>query len=382
MLIACPTPLLGGLSPRSFMARHWQKKPLLIRRALVDAMPGFDRARLFALAAGDAVESRLVVRDGARWSLRAGPLPRRSLPPLASRAWTVLVQGVDLHDDAARRLLERFRFVADARLDDVMVSFASDGGGVGPHVDSYDVFLLQLAGRRRWRVGRPSTLRLRDDVPLKMLADFVPAHDWLLETGDMLYVPPGWGHDGIAEGECLTASIGFRAPDAKELAAATLQRVAEHAGLRRDGGLYRDAGADATDRPARVPAALQAFNEAAVRACLADRSSLRRALGESLSEPKADTWFERAVAGPAFDAGVVLDRRTRMLYDDACLYINGESLVLPPPTRALWRKLADRRRLEVADLRRLGDEGRALIAQWFEAGWCANIDVDGKESET
>ena len=139
------------------------------------------------------------------------------------------MQGVDLHDDAAHRLLQRFRFVPDARLDDVMVSYASDGGGVGPHIDSYDVFLLQVAGRRRWRIGRVARPRLRDDVPLKMLAGFEAAEDWLLEPGDMLYLPPGWGHDGIAVGECLTASIGFRAPAAAGLAADALQRLADAA---------------------------------------------------------------------------------------------------------------------------------------------------------
>ncbi|MEO8835574.1 MAG: cupin domain-containing protein, partial [Caldimonas sp.] len=186
-----PMALLGGLSAADFARRHWQKRPLVIRHACVGGLPGFDRTSLFALAARDDVESRLVVRTGERWSVRAGPLPRRVLPALAVPGWSLLVQGIDLHDERARRLLDRFRFVADARLDDVMVSYASDGGGVGPHVDSYDVFLLQVAGRRRWRVGPVARrARLRDDVPLKMLADFAPRHDWLLEPGDMLYLPP------------------------------------------------------------------------------------------------------------------------------------------------------------------------------------------------
>src|SRR5204863_1380137 len=130
--------------------------------------------RLLPLAEGADVESRVVVRAGGRWSGRRGPLARRALPTLATPAWTLLVQGVDLHDEQAHRLLRRFRFIADARLDDVMCSYASDGGGVGPHVDSYDVFLLQTKGRRRWRIGRAAKARLRDDVPLKMLAEFVP----------------------------------------------------------------------------------------------------------------------------------------------------------------------------------------------------------------
>ncbi|MDQ2928184.1 MAG: cupin domain-containing protein, partial [Pseudomonadota bacterium] len=164
-----PMALLGGLSAADFMRRHWQRSPRLIRAAVPGALPGFDRRRVFALAAEDDVESRLIVHSGREWSVRHGPLPRRSLPPLTVPRWTLLVQGVDLHDEAVHRLRDRFRFIGDARLDDVMVSFATDGGGVGPHLDSYDVFLLQVAGRRRWRVGRTAKPAWRRDVPLKML---------------------------------------------------------------------------------------------------------------------------------------------------------------------------------------------------------------------
>src|SRR6185437_2504674 len=162
-----PLALLGGLSASTFMRTHWQARPLLVRSALRDVdlhIP--DRSRLFELAARDDVESRLVIREGERWSVRHGPFRRRALPPLTQHGWTLLVQGVDLHDDAAHDLLARFRFISDARLDDAMFSYASDGGGVGPHVDSYDVFLLQTSGRRRWRIGRARRARLRDDVPL------------------------------------------------------------------------------------------------------------------------------------------------------------------------------------------------------------------------
>ncbi|MCB2022132.1 MAG: cupin domain-containing protein, partial [Burkholderiaceae bacterium] len=136
-----PIALLGGLTPAQFMRRHWQKKPLLVRAAVPGFAPPLSRTELFALAADDAVESRLLVRDGARWRLRHGPMPRSALPPLSRPGGTPLRQGVDLHVQAARALLDSFRFVPEARLDDLMISYASDGGGVGPHVDSYDVFL-------------------------------------------------------------------------------------------------------------------------------------------------------------------------------------------------------------------------------------------------
>jgi 50S ribosomal protein L16 3-hydroxylase len=368
-----PLALLGGLSASAFMQRHWQKKPLLIRSALPGALAHIDRARLFALAAQERVESRLVVRSGRQWSVRPGPLARRSLPARSSGNWTLLVQGVDLHDDDAHRLLRRFRFIADARLDDVMCSWAADGGGVGPHVDSYDVFLLQTAGRRRWRVGRARDARLRDDVPLKMLADFVASEEWLLDAGDMLYLPPGWGHDGVAVGECITASIGFRAPAADEIAADVVERVAE---LARDAATaprerqrYRDAGAPPCDRPARIPAPLRRFADAALDRLLADGSVRARALGEVLSEPKPATWFD---ADPArsLRAGIALDRRTRMLYDEHFVFVNGEAIRAAGRDATLMRRLADERRLDAKSVAQASPAARALLAEWLRAGWC------------
>src|SRR4051812_20527068 len=149
-----PLALLGGRSPAAFMRDHWQKRPLLIRGAfpLADAVGAplspVAPAELFALAARDDVESRLVLRDArtGAWRLRHGPFARRALPPLSRAGWTLLVQGVDLHVEAAHALLQRFRWVSDARVDDLMISYATPGGGVGPHIDSYDVFLLQVHG--------------------------------------------------------------------------------------------------------------------------------------------------------------------------------------------------------------------------------------------
>jgi len=371
-----PTALLGGLSASTFMRRHWQKKPLLVRAACADALPGLDRSRLFELAARDDVESRLVVRDGVRWSVRPGPLARRALPALATPRWTLLVQGVDLHDDAAHRLLRRFRFIADARLDDVMCSFATDGGGVGPHVDSYDVFLLQASGRRRWRIGRASRARLCDGVPLKILADFAPSEEWLLEPGDMLYLPPGWGHDGIAHGECITASIGFRAPLGAELAAEIVERIAESAREKRDAASardptrYRDPGSAAAARPARIPPALQQFADAAVERLVSDRDERSRALGETLSEPKPGTWFEQRPPTRVLPSPLVLDRRTRMLYDDRFVFINGDSHRASGRDAALLRRFADTRRLDAGSVASASPVASELLAEWLRAGWC------------
>jgi 50S ribosomal protein L16 3-hydroxylase len=362
-----PLALLGGRSPADFMRRHWHRRPLLVRGAWAGAAPPIGRAALFDLAARDDVESRLVVRDGARWTVRPGPLPRRALPPLRRPGWTLLVQGVDLHAAPAHELLARFRFVPDARLDDLMVSYATDGGGVGPHVDSYDVLLLQVHGRRRWRVGPVADATLRDDVPLKLLARFEPRHDWLLEPGDMLYLPPGWGHDGVAEGECVTCSIGFRAPSSDELARDLLQRLSD-AGDDVPARRYRDPGQPATDRPAQVPAPLREFAEAALRRALASPHAVGRALGEALTEPKPQVWFDAGGALPR-GRGVALDRRTRMMYDAAHVFLNGEAFRAGGRDAVLMRRLADRRRLPADALAGLSADAWALVEEWAHAGW-------------
>ena len=163
-----PLTLLGGLTPAQFMRRHWHKKPLLVRQAIPGFVPPVQRTELFDLAGQDGVESRLVQQLSGAWKLRQGPLTRRALPSLKQPDWTLLVQGVDLHHQGVHALMQQFRFVPEARLDDLMVSYASDGGGVGPHFDSYDVFLLQAHGRRRWRIGRQKDLTLKEGIALRL----------------------------------------------------------------------------------------------------------------------------------------------------------------------------------------------------------------------
>ncbi len=342
--------------------------PLLIRQAVPDALPLPSRNELFALAARDEVESRLIVRDGAQWRLRQGPLQRRALPAISKPGWTMLVQGLDLHLDAAHSLLSKFRFVPDARLDDLMVSWASDGGGVGPHVDSYDVFLLQVQGRRRWRIGPLTDATLQPDVPLRILQNFQPEEEWLLEPGDMLYLPPLWAHDGVAEGECMTASIGFRAAPRSELGRELLQRLLDDAEPPQGDPLYRDPAQHATDEPGRVPLALQAFATDAAARWLRDSKALACALGEVLSEPKPRVWFE-AGESVADGLGVRLDRRTKMMYDDHHVFINGESFQAGGRDARLMRSLADERNLPATKVRQLSEGASELLDDWAQAGW-------------
>ncbi|MDP9995312.1 50S ribosomal protein L16 3-hydroxylase [Variovorax boronicumulans] len=376
MEITQPLPLLGGLSAAQFMRRYWQKKPLLVRQAIPAMVPPIDRSALFALAEREEVESRLIRHGKAGWSLKHGPLPRRALPPLKQPAWTLLVQGVDLHHDGVHDLLRQFRFLPDARLDDLMISYASDTGGVGAHFDSYDVFLLQAQGRRRWSIGKQGDLRLQPDVPLKILENFEPEETFVLEPGDMLYLPPKYAHEGVAVGDdCMTFSIGLRSSALGDLGADLLARMAQaYSEDLEDAGpaelaRYRDPTQPAVDAPAAMPTALQDFARKAVEAALRDPDAIDRALGESLTEPKANIWFDEGGDVPDAMQQVSLDRRTRMLYDTRHIYINGESFRAGGADAALMRKLADRRALGPRELARASEGALALLGEWCEAGW-------------
>jgi 50S ribosomal protein L16 3-hydroxylase len=348
------------------MARHWQRRPLLVRGALPDLAAPLSRTELFALAARDDVESRLVRNTARGWSLAHGPFARSALPPVRQRRWTLLVQGVDLHHAAAHDLLRRFRFVPDARLDDLMISWASDGGGVGPHVDSYDVFLLQARGQRRWRIARRFDAALDERAPLKVLRRFAAEEEYVLEPGDLLYLPPNWAHEGVAVGgDCMTCSIGLRAPERGDLAAELAQRLGERY---EDATLYRDPKQRATTSPAEIPTALARFAANALQRLAARPAAVQRALGEVLSEPKAHVWFDKR-RSPWRPRAVVLDRRTRMLYDKYHVFINGEAVRARGTQAAVLRRLADERSLDARAVRAASPVVRKLLAEWFAAGW-------------
>jgi hypothetical protein len=218
--------------------------------------------------------------------MQHGPL--QELPPRSQREWTMLVQGINLHDPKADELLREFRFVPDARLDDLMVSFATDGGGVGPHFDSYDVFLLQAQGRRRWRIGAQQDLSLVEGLPLKILANFEPEEEFVLEPGDMLYLPPHYAHDGVAEGECMTYSIGFRSPSFQELGEAFLQFMADAIDLP---GRYADPDLQPAKNPAEIPKDMLTSITEELNKVRWDEEDVTIFMGEYLSEPKHNVFF-------------------------------------------------------------------------------------------
>ncbi len=365
--------LFGGMSVQQFLAEYWQKKPLLVRNAI----PGFSgllsRDELFDLACNDEAESRFVSQAGGRWTIEHGPFTRERFRR-AKKSWTTLVQGLNLLLPEADRLMREFSFIPYARLDDLMVSYANDGGGVGPHFDSYDVFLLQGMGKRRWRIGNQKDQRLIEGLPLRILKDFRPKHDWILEPGDLLYLPPEWAHDGIAVGECMTYSVGFRAAPTQELAEQVLMFLAERVEL---SGRYADPGLRLQKNPAEISPQMVAQVSRMLQSVKWNDGLVKDFLGGMLTEPKAQVFFERPVrplslarfGAASARRGIRLDRRSQLLFCGNSFFINGEPAQVPAADRVAFRALADMRILE--DATSISSGGLALLHDWYRCGFLA-----------
>src|SRR5688572_5576841 len=282
--------LPGGMAASEFLRRHWQRKPLLVRNAIPGIGAGPGKRKLFTLARRADVEARLVSRRNDRWNVWHGPLEREQLARQPARNWTLLVHGVNHYCTGAEQLLRRFSFLPQARLDDVMISYATPGGGVGAHYDRYDVFLVQGSGSRVWRLERTRRFAEVPGAPLRLIADFVPQEEYLLEPGDMLYLPPGWGHEGVALEPSLTYSIGFRAPRAAELAVALLDDLHERGFPGRE---YRDPGLRVARRPAQIGSQMLRFAEDALRGVRWSRADAHSCLARFLTTPKQHVVFAR-----------------------------------------------------------------------------------------
>ena len=383
--------LLGGMSPERFMKEYWQKKPLLVRGAI----PAFNLAKqsgqelasplsmadLTKLAGQKNVESRLI--QSKPWSLGHGPFTPNQIPALNQKDWTLLVQGVNGHHPAANTVMSWFRFIPEARLDDLMISIAGPNGGVGPHVDSYDVFLLQMAGRRRWRISNQKDLSLKDGLPLKILKNFKATDDWVLEPGDMLYLPPNIAHDGIAlDAGCQTWSVGFRVPTYKELVNEILWRTTE--ALENDPKLcklYTDPHQAATLDPALVPDELVKVIQNQLNAITWSKSDVSCTLAAVLSEPKPQVIF--TPPSPALNFAefkkalkshaLTLSPLSKALYDKDFLYLNGESMSdSEAEDWEFWCHLAKTHTLPATMASRLARLLDHADNPWFEAyqsGW-------------
>ncbi|MCC7487619.1 MAG: cupin domain-containing protein [Burkholderiales bacterium] len=354
------------------MRRHWQKKPLLARGALPGVENLLRRETLFALAAREDLESRLVLRRGGRWRVEHGPFSPRRLAPLRGGGWSLLVQGVDHVLPAAGRLLREFAFLPHARLDDVMVSFAPPGAGVGPHFDSYDVFLVQGAGRRRWRIGPCRPEDLLPGAPLRILRDFRATAEWVLDPGDVLYLPPGCGHDGVALTDCITISIGFRAPTARELGARFLEYLEERLAL---DGMYRDPDLAPRRRPGLIDARMLRRMGRMLDGIRWRHAEVADFLGRYLTEPKPGVVYARPprplpprrFAAAARRRGLRLAGATRMLYRGRKVFMNGDACAGAGGSSALLQRLADHRELPPRE--RPDPEALARLYEWYRAGY-------------
>jgi len=371
--------LLGGLTQEAFLSQFWQRRPLLVRQAISNFKGPVQAPELFALAARDDVESRIVERRRGAWRVREGPFSMSELARMPRSRWTLLVQGLNLELAGADALLRLFRFLPHARVDDVMVSYAVTGGGVGPHFDSYDVFLLQGPGKRRWGIGKQHDAVLVPGAPLKILRRFDPEYEWLLEPGDMLYLPPGWAHDGVALEPCFTYSIGFRAPSRGEIAGEFLAYLQERLAL---DGLYADRGAKPARHPAEIPERMVRHAVEATRRIRWRQRDVARFLGEYLSAPKARVFFSRPrrpLAAAPFSSrcrrlGLRLDARSRMLFRGGEFFVNGELVAPPARLRAWLRRLADGRSLAGG---RLPKPLLGLLHAWYLTGWLHIGEHDG-----
>lgn len=362
----------GALDANRFLRLYWQRKPWFAAAALTDAVQAFQPAMVRELACRDDVESRLVRREGKRWHVEHGPFRMHRLRRLPARGWSLLVQGADLHLPPARALMDRFDFIPYARQDDVMLSLSPPGGGVGPHYDSYDVFLVQAHGRRRWGFGRGRDLALVEDAPLRILKTFRPDASRTVEPGDVLYLPPRYAHEGIALTECITCSVGFRAPSRQELVTSFLQWLPETLDLQ---GRYRDRDARCPRHPAQIAESMVDEVEAMLAAARWSRATVARFVGEHASEPKPHVWFEAPDEPLSFARflrharlrGIRLALKTRMLYRGGLVFMNGDCIRMPPDARGALARLADER--AALPWRARSAAAARQLYEWYRAGY-------------
>ena len=363
--------LLGGLTIEEFLRDYWQKKPLLIHQAV----PGFngllDPQQLIELSCLEDAQARLVKQSRSGWQLAHGPFAPDEMAKLRGK-WTVLVQGVNHVLPEATELLKQFNFIPHARRDDLMVSFAPKGGGVGPHFDAYDVFLLQGTGHRRWQISTQDDRSLIPGAPLRILQNFHVEQEWVLEAGDMLYLPPHCGHNGIAEDDCMTYSIGFRTPAYQELAEQFLVYLQDRICIE---GVYADPDLKMQKHPSEIGADMLRQVGQAIRQVRWDDEDVANFLGSYLSEPKPHIYFD-APAKPLSLArfeqalqtrDIVLDLKTQMLCHGSTVFINGDSYPVGKGVYRALRELADKRRLEAAT--KLTHEAVELLYEFYLDGY-------------
>jgi 50S ribosomal protein L16 3-hydroxylase len=364
-----------------FLRDHWQKKPLLIRNPWSAWCNPLEPDELAGLACEPDVEARLIVQGRDQWKVEHGPFAETRFAKLGKKPWTLLVQAVDIQVPDVAALIAPFRFVPNWRIDDVMVSYATDGGGVGPHFDQYDVFLVQGLGKRRWQVGArcDSATPLLPHDDLRLLADFQATEEWILEPGDILYVPPGIAHNGVAVGDdCMTYSIGFRAPSRSDLIGAWSDDLLEQL---QDDDRYEDPGLQAQQNPGEISAEAIAQLHAMVTRTLLDRDAFARWFGQYNSTrkyPDMDWQPDEALSVKALRLllaeGVPLCRNPASRFsffrqaDGLLLFVDGECFECTGETAGLAETLCAQDSILIDPEQAASDSAMRLLATLFNRG--------------
>lgn len=387
---------LGDIPIETFLKDYWQKKPLLIRQAFADFESPLAADELAGLALEESVESRIIIEQRrphqrSNWALKCGPFSGEDFTELPESHWTLLIQAVDQYVPEISALLDEFRFIPNWRLDDVMVSYAPDGGSVGPHFDYYDVFLLQAHGQRRWQTGQSCSAQSPrlDGTPLSILKTFDSGDDWVLEPGDMLYLPPQLAHWGIAQGDdCMTYSFGFRAPSHADILGELAHDIGSN--LSND-QRYTDAGIRLQDNPGEISADAIEQIQSIIKQHLQDPSAIAAWLGRYMTESKysesdeedteqnnwhSDDWLVNIACGAVIERN--LGARFAYYQGDknelgVQLYVDGQSYDCD---LALAEKLCLQTEFLEEDLSDLNAEQLALISNLLNRGSLCIEDDD------
>ncbi|HEX2882521.1 MAG TPA: cupin domain-containing protein [Polyangiaceae bacterium] len=366
---------LGQLDTQQFLAQHWQKRPLLLRGAFADFACPVDKAALLALAGSPQVESRLVLeRSRPAFRVEHGPFTKERWRKLPKTHWTVLVQDVDKHLSPVADLLEAFSFLPRWRIDDIMISYAARQGGVGPHYDNYDVFLLQGLGKRRWRLGpKPKAPQLLPGTELRVLENFSPTEEIVVEPGDLLYLPPHVAHHGIAETECITLSVGFRAPSQRELMFSWVEELLQRSA---DSQRYRDPDLRRVFHSGEIDKQAIAHLQALLRPALQlDATHFARWFGRHVTEPKPQLAKQRLpTTGPRTSPILKRALGSRWAFLSTSrhlsLFVDGVEWQLPRRLKPLVAALCDQSRVDVSRFKAVAAsrEFKTLQADLFERG--------------
>ncbi len=382
-------PLLGDREAQSFLRDYWQKKPLLIRQALPGFEVPFSPEELAGLACESDVESRLILeKDGAHpWQVKHGPLSEEDFAHLPETHWTLLVQEINRHLPELALLLDRFRFVPHWRLDDLMVSYAPKHGSVGPHIDEYDVFLIQGAGKRRWQISHQPVgpEDLIPDLALRIMKEFKPEQDWVLEPGDMLYLPPRVAHYGVAQdNDCMTFSVGFRAPTRNQL----WEHFIDYALEKQADVRYTDPDLSWQQHPGEIGAEAIAHVQALLESLRHDRQSLQAWFGRFVTEPRGpfssgtELAPEKALTLTQFlkelqaQEGLWRSEAVRFAYireneETTTLFIDGQAYPLSGSIQFMAEWLTDQRHFhfeQIQPLLKITGFGEQLL-NWYHAGY-------------